>query len=89
VSSRPVHTYYGKVLFALDVLLCTLIWRDSGVSISSMCELQLEGPQPARWAVVLGWILNHIEANHTKLAVIDDIARAQNAIAILLRQVKP
>lgn len=77
------HTYVGKILLAVDMFACTLIWRDSSITISSMTGLALRGLSPPRWARVLGWILNHIEANHTTLAIADDITRANAALAIL------
>ena len=74
---------YGYVLArAIDVLCATAIWRDSDVTISAMCGMELRKPSPARWARWLGWVLNHIQANHCEQAIAADIARAK---AILVR----
>lgn len=83
------HTYVGKALIAVDVFACTLIWGDTSITISSMTGLALMLPAPPRWAVVLGWALNHIEANHTTMAIADDIERLSAALAILQRKVSP
>lgn len=87
--SGPVHTYLGKVLLALDMAACSLIWRDSGITISSMCGLALMQPTPPVWAKTLGWVLNHIEKDHTSLAITDDIERAQVALQVLTRKAAP
>ena len=83
MTTAPVHTYLGKVLLAIDMALCAVIWRDPDITISSMCGLYLKQPKPPLWARCLGWVLNHIEKDHTTLAIADDIWRAQQALAIL------
>lgn len=45
--------------------------------------LELRKPAPALWARVLGWILNHIQANHCEQAIAADLLRAQQAQEIL------
>ena len=83
------HTYAFKVLLFFDMFLCALIWRDTGITISSMTGLALLRANPPRWARVLGWVLNTIEADHTTLAIAHDIERSQSALFILRGQIKP
>ena len=76
--------YVFKVLIALDMFVASIIWRDSGVTISSLAGLELRKPTPAIWAIVLGRnILNKIQANHCEMAIAHDRARAQEALEIL------
>jgi hypothetical protein len=77
------QTYPGKILVAVDMFVCSVIWRDSGITISSMTGLALRRPSPPRWAKVLGFILNHIQENHTGLSIEGDIARAKAALVTL------
>jgi hypothetical protein len=81
MSLRSGYVY--KVLLFLDLFACAVIFRDPDVTISAETGLALKRPNPPRWARVLGWILDHIQANHCALAVDDDIARARAAIAYL------
>jgi len=83
MALKPVHTYAGKVLLAIDDLAATLIWRNYGISVSAMTGLALRLQDPPRWAKVLGWVLNHIEANHCELAIQDDLWRNEQARAVL------
>lgn len=75
--------YLFKFLIALDIFVCTLVWRDPDITISSMTGLELRKPKPRLWARILGWILNHVQAGHCERAVKHDILRAQMALAIL------
>ena len=76
--------YVFKVLLYFDTFIAALIWRDSGVTISSYTGLALRRPTPPIWAIVLGrWVLNRLEANHCELAIAHDRQRAQEALEIL------
>ena len=68
---------------AIDVLCCTWIWRQVDITISSMAGLELRKPAPARWARVLGWVLNHLQKNHCEIAIDNDRARAKAALRVL------
>lgn len=79
-----MNTYAVLIARALDILLCTWIWRDYDLTISSMCGLELRRAAPAWWAVVFGrWFLNNIEHNHCELAIAADIVRCQAALTML------
>lgn len=69
----------------LDILLCGWIWRTYDITISSMTGLELRNNVPKKWAVILGWVLNHIQANHCELAIQADIERAMFALGKLQR----
>lgn len=76
--------YIFKMLIAVDMFFASVIWRDSGITISSMTGLALHAKTPPLWAVVLGrWILNKIQPNHCELAITHDIVRARNALSVL------
>jgi hypothetical protein len=76
--------YVFKVLIALDMFVASLIWRDSGVTISALTGIALRQKTPPMWAFVLGLcILNKIQANHCETAIAHDRARAQEALEIL------
>jgi hypothetical protein len=78
------HGYVFKVLLYIDMFVAALIWRDSGVTISSYAGLALRQPTPPIWALILGrGILNKIQANHCELAIEHDIERAKEALVIL------
>lgn len=83
------QTYAFKVLLFFDMLVCALIWRDTGITVSSMTGLALKQPSPPRWARWLGWALNKIEPGHTAMAIVNDISRAQSALFILRGQIRP
>jgi hypothetical protein len=76
-------TYVFKVMLYLDMLGCSLIWRDADLTISSMTGLALRKLAVPRWAAVLGWVLNKLQPGHCELAIADDIARAKAALAQL------
>ena len=77
------NTYAMVLARAVDILACTLIWRDYDVTISSMCGLQLRTATPALWARILGWTLNHLQANHCELAILADLQRAKTTLQML------
>lgn len=77
------NSWIMVVLRAVDIFWATLVWRDYGITISSLTGLQLRRTNPAWWAKALGWVLNHIQPNHCELAIQSDIMRAYNALTIL------
>lgn len=76
--------YLVTLMRAVDVLACTWIWRDYDVTISSMTGLELRLSSPRRWAIVLGWILNHLQAGHCESAIVADTVRCNQALGILI-----
>ena len=79
-----MNNAYTMVLArAIDILACTLIWRDYDVTISSMCGLQLRTATPARWARLLGGLLNKLQTNHCELAILADLGRAKATLTML------
>jgi hypothetical protein len=74
---------------ALDVLLCTWIWRDYDITISSMTGLEMRKAAPKWWARALNWFLNKLQAGHCEKAIVADTVRAQAALAILTGKVNP
>ena len=80
------NSYTLVISRSLDILLCSWIWRNYDITISSMTGLALKSKSPPKWAVYLGWVLNHIQANHCNLAIAADIERATSALAILSGQ---
>jgi hypothetical protein len=77
------NTWVFKVLIGLDMLGSAIIWRDADVTISSLTGLELRKPNARVWAKTLGWVLNHLEANHCEKAIKNDILRAQIALQLL------
>ena len=77
------NAYTMVLARAVDIFACTLIWRDYDVTISSMCGLQLRTTKPALWARALGWVLNHLQANHCDLAIAADLQRAKATLTML------
>jgi hypothetical protein len=75
--------YVFKVLLYFDMFIGALIWRDSGVTISSFIGLALRRTTPPRWAIILGGILNRLQAGHCELAIARDIASAHKSLVIL------
>jgi hypothetical protein len=79
-----MNGYVFKVLLYLDVFVAALIWRDSGLTISSLTGLALRRDTPPIWAIILGrWFLNRLQTNHCELAITHDRARAKEVLAIL------
>lgn len=78
-----MNGYLFKVLLYIDMFVGALIWRDSGVTISSYCGLELRKPSPRWWARGLGGALNWIATGHCESAIAHDIGRSQEALAIL------
>lgn len=74
------------ILRALDVFWACVIWRDYDITISSWTGIELWKERPAKWALILGWILNHIEKGHCEGAIIADLERIEIARGILERK---
>jgi hypothetical protein len=83
----PPYTFNNAwaivILRAFDVFWACVIWRDYDITISSYTGLELRKAQPREWARMLGWILNHIQANHCEIAIKADIERCKEALMIL------
>lgn len=75
--------YVITILRAFDIFAASLIWRDYGVTISAMTGLELRKPQPAKWAKILGAVLNWISPGHCESAIASDRLRAHQALKIL------
>jgi hypothetical protein len=78
-----MNTYVFKVLLYIDMFIAALIWRDSGVTISSFTGLALQRSTPPLWARLLGGFLNRLQPGHCASAIIHDRARAHAALVIL------
>ena len=63
------QTYVFKFLIYLDRFVGALIFRDSNITISAQCGLELRKQSPAWWAKVLGGFLNWLETNHCEKAI--------------------
>jgi hypothetical protein len=78
------NTYMFKVLISIDIMVASLIWRNSDITISSYCGLALRRQTPPIWAIALGrWVLNNLQKNHCELAITHDIGRATAALVML------
>jgi len=77
------NSFVMVVLRGIDILAATWIWRDYDITISSLTGLELRKPAPRKWAVVLGWVLNHIQKNHCELAIASDRLRALTTMQML------
>lgn len=81
--------YAFKFLIAIDIFVCSIVWRDPDITISSMCGLELRKPAPRWWARWLGGALNKIQTNHCESAIGGDQTRALAALKILGQTWKP
>ena len=63
------QSYVGKVLIYFDRFVGGLIFRDTNITISAQCGLELRKENPAWWAKVLGVFLNWLEPNHCEIAI--------------------
>lgn len=78
-----MNSFLMVILRGIDILFATWIWRDYDITISSLTGLELRKASPRKWAVILGWVLNHIQKNHCELAIISDTARALTTLQML------
>ena len=81
-------TYVAKVLLFLDIFFCALITRNPDMTLSARCALYCKHDPPLFW-YLLGKTLEALQRGHLEMAIAADIARAQQAIAILQGSVKP
>ena len=78
------QTYVFKFLIYLDRFVGALIFRDSNITISAHCGLELRKENPAWWAKLLGkHFLNRFWPNHCEIAICYDIFTAEETIRIL------
>ena len=67
----------------LDRFAGALVFRDSNITISSQCGLELRKEKPAWWAKVLGGFLNWIDTNHCEGAIQFDASTARETLRLL------
>jgi hypothetical protein len=80
------HTYAFKILYALDVFVASLLFRDAAITISSYCGLALRYSRPGAFERVkrgLGRCLNFVATDHCEKAIGGDARRAHEALRIL------
>ena len=75
--------YAVVVARCIDIMVAGWIWRDYGVTLSSMTGIAMRRPNPPLWAKALNACLNFVERGHCELAIACDIERAQAALQIL------
>lgn len=75
--------YAYKVLLFFDIFVSSLLFRDPNVTISAETGLAMQRAKPPLWAKLLNGFLDRIRKGHCAAAVLDDVARAQAAIAYL------
>lgn len=82
------NTYVMVIARSLDVLLCSWVWRDYDITISSMCGLALRARVKAKpyahWQAWLGTVLNRIQTGHCESAITADTQRASLALNVLM-----
>jgi hypothetical protein len=81
-----MKTFAGKSLLALDKFVAALVWRDTGITISSYCGLALRKKEPGFGNVILrniGRGLNSLSPNHCEEAISGDIKGAVDVILFL------
>jgi len=72
------NTWAFKILLAVDVFLCSIIWRDPNVTISAMVGLERRKSAPKWWVRLVPLTRAHCED-----AIAGDIERAYAALRIL------
>lgn len=77
------NSYLMVLLRVLDIMAASCIWRDYGVTISSMVGIEMRKPQPKWWARWLNTFLNVFQKGHCEKAVTADISRARETLKIL------
>lgn len=80
--------YVAKALLFLDIFACALVTRNPDMTLSARCALYCRHDPPLFW-YLLGKSLEALQRGHLELAIQGDIARAQEAIAILQGTAKP
>ena len=75
--------YLYKVLLFFDIFLCAILFRDPDVTISAETGLAMQRAKPPRWAKILNGFLSLFHKGHCAQAILDDITRAETAIAYL------
>ena len=75
--------YVPKILLALDIFVCALVFRDGDVTISAETGLAMQRAKPPLWAKLLNGFLDKIRKGHCATAILNDIARAEAAIQYL------
>lgn len=83
MNSGYSNAYFLVILRGVDILLCSWIWRDYDITISSMTGLALRKPNPPRWARLLGGFLNWLQTDHCEQAIAADTLRCAQALEIL------
>jgi hypothetical protein len=84
-ARRPLVSSQGYAVVVarcIDLLIAGWIWRDYGITISSMTGLATASSPPL-WARALNAFLNSLETGHCELAIACDIERAYAALGIL------
>ena len=75
------QTYVFKFLIYLDRFIGALLFRDSNITISSQCGLELRKENPAWWAKLIGkHFLNRFWANHCEIAIRYDAYTAHETL---------
>jgi hypothetical protein len=75
--------YVYKVLLFFDIFLCAILFRDPDVTISAETGLAMQRANPPWWARRINGFLNLFHKGHCAEAILDDITRAETAIAYL------
>lgn len=76
--------YVFKFFLYLDRFIGACIFRESNVTISAQCGLELRKPKPAWWARWIGQkFLNRFWPNHCEIAIAYDIQCAWRTINYL------
>jgi hypothetical protein len=81
--------YVYKFLIYLDRFVGACIFRESNITISAQCGLELRKPAPAWWARWLGdKFLNRFWPGHCEIAIRYDAYFAQRTIDYLNGKIK-
>lgn len=80
------NTYGFKVLYAFDVFVSSLIWRDVAITISAHAGKALRLQDPPLWAKVVRYVCWPFGGwNHCENAIAADIQKCNNSLKILLQ----
>lgn len=81
----PPKSARNLIAVAIDMLIATIIWKTSNITISSHSAIAaLNGK---KWGLYMCKFLNWIEPNHCANAITSDIEKAQEAINILTKKI--